>query len=289
MAKVVVLGSGVVGAATGHGFGHYGHDVTLVDIDPVRVERLRSQGHDATTTLDLTGAGAFVFVSLPTPSTRDSGYNLSQLTSGLETLGKALGSAMERHTVVVRSTVPPHTTDQIVIPTLERTSGRTAGDDFLVAYAPEFLREASAKEDAVSPWMTVLASRSPEALSELTALFKPFGGELKTFDDPVVAEVIKIAHNAFNATKISFWNEMWRLCQQLAVDAGQVAGTVARSSEGSTNPAYGIRGGSPYAGACLSKDMDGLLGLARSLGLDLPLIASAQLENRIIAEGSRRD
>jgi UDPglucose 6-dehydrogenase len=178
----------------------------------------------------------------------------------------------------------PRTCDQVVVPTLERFSGKLVDEDFFVAYAPEFLREASAQQDVLSPWMTVLACRNTEALADLRELFAPFGGDLRTYDDPVVAEVIKIAHNAFNATKISFWNEMWRLCQELEVDTEQVASTVALSAEGSTNPNYGIRGGSPFEGSCLSKDIEGLLGVGRSLGIDLPLIASVQLVNRIIAE-----
>jgi UDPglucose 6-dehydrogenase len=284
MASVAVLGAGVVGVATGHAFRHHGHEVTLVDIDAARVESLRSEGFCAATTLDLDGASTVVFVALPTPSVRQKGYDLSHLVAGLEALGKALSTASERHTVVVRSTVPPHTCDQVVVPILERFSGKLAGRDFLVASAPEFLREASALQDVLSPWMTVLASRHPDALAQLTELFVPFGGELRTFEDPTVAELIKVAHNAFNATKISFWNEMWRLCQTFEVDADDVARTVAFSAEGSTNPNYGIRGGFPYAGACLVKDIEGLLGVGSSVGLDLPLIASVQLVNQIIAE-----
>jgi len=283
MASVVVLGAGVVGAATGHGFSHHGHEVTLVDIDPLRVDSLCREGLNATTTLDLGGPSTFVFVALPTPSTHRNGYDLSHFVAGLEVLGKALSTASERHTVVVRSTVPPHTCDQVVIPILERFSGKLAGRDFFVAYAPEFLREASAVQDVLSPWMTVLASRHADTLSDLTELFVPFGGDLRTFDNPVVAELIKVVHNAFNATKISFWNEMWRLCQEFEVDADQVASTVAQSAEGSINPNYGIRGGFPFAGACLSKDIEGLLGIGRSVGIDLPLIASVQLVNQIIA------
>jgi UDPglucose 6-dehydrogenase len=284
VSNVVVLGAGVVGTATGRGFIHLGHEVTLVDRDPVKVDELRAGGLTATTTMDLGGPSMFVLVALPTPSTPGNGYDLSQLVAGLKTLGAALGTARSRHTVVVRSTVPPGTTDELVVPTLERSSGKVAGVDFFVAYAPEFLREASALEDVLSPCMTVLASRHAGALADLTELFAPFGGDLRTFDDPVVAEVVKIAHNAFNATKISFWNEIWRLCQVLEIDSDQVAGTVALSAEGSRNPNYGIRGGFPYAGACLSKDAEGLLGFGRSVGIDLPLVASVQLVNQMMEE-----
>jgi len=286
MASVVVVGAGVVGAATGHGLSHHGHEVTLVDTNPARVQTLRQQGFNATSVLTLGTGDSFVFVAIPTPADEGTGYDLSTLVTCLEAVGKALSLTTARPTLVVRSTVPPRTTDEVVVPVLERCSGKVAGRDFGVAYAPEFLREASAAQDFLAPWITVLASRYPESLDRLTELFLPFGGELRAFDNPVVAELIKIAHNAFNATKISFWNDMWRLCQELEVDAEAVSTTVARSAEGSFNPAYGIRGGSPYEGGCLPKDLEGLLAFGRSVDVDLPVIRGVRIANQMVAEAT---
>jgi len=289
MARIVVVGSGVVGAATGHSFVQRGHDVRFVDIDPERVSSLRAQGFVATRELVLSSEETIVLVALPTPAAGREGYDLSALVEGLEAVGAALGASAGRHVVVVRSTVPPFTTDRTVAPTLGRTSGKQPGVDFGVAYAPEFLREATASEDARTPWMTVIASRDASVRATLGGLFAPLGGELRSFDDPVVAEVIKITHNAFNAAKISFWNEMWRLCQALDIDADAVADVVSRSAEASTNPDYGIRGGFSFGGSCLPKDLEGLLGFARSLGIDLPLVAAIQTENQLMAEHSDVD
>ncbi|HEY8201359.1 MAG TPA: hypothetical protein VII47_08395, partial [Actinomycetota bacterium] len=83
---------------------------------------------------------------------------------------------------------------------------------------------------------------------------------------------VKCSHNAFNATKISFWNEMWRLSRHLGLDADAIAATVARSAEGSYNLEYGIRGGLPYGGVCLPKDTQGLLGFAGAEGVEMPLL-----------------
>jgi UDPglucose 6-dehydrogenase len=225
-----------------------------------------------------------VFLALPTPAIEGEGYDLSAFFAGVEEVGKALRckSARAHHTVVVRSTVPPRTLDRIVVPNLEVASGRMVERDFSVASAPEFLRAKTAIEDFLKPWMTVLASRDEDALNRLAHLFTPFGGELRTFDNPVIAECIKLTHNVFNATKISFWNEMWRLCQELGIETDYVASTVAHSAEGSFNPEYGIHGGAPYGGACLPKDTEGLLGFARSEGVDLPLVRSVQEENHTI-------
>src|SRR5205807_2714039 len=73
-------------------------------------------------------------------------------------------------------------------------------------------------------------------------------------------------------TKISFWNEIWLVAQRLGVEANPIAAAVARSSEASTNPLYGIRGGAPYGGMCLPKDTCGFLGFAAGIGLDVPLL-----------------
>jgi UDPglucose 6-dehydrogenase len=281
MARIVIVGGGVVGAASGEGLARRGHDVTLVDRDPGRRRQLRERGLQATDHLDLTGPEAFVFLALPTPA-GTSGYDLSALMAGAASVGAALRDASSRHVVALRSTVPPFTTERLVAPHLERLSGRRVGRDFAVAYVPEFLRSASALEDVESPRMTVVASRDPRARARLAELFRPFGGELRTFDDPTTAEVVKLAQNAFNAAKISFWNEMWRLCGRLGVDADDVATTVAGAAEASVNPAYGIRGGTPYGGMCLPKDVQGLLAVGRELGIELPLLAGVEQVNAMV-------
>jgi UDPglucose 6-dehydrogenase len=151
-------------------------------------------------------------------------------------------------------------------------SGKTPGEGFTVASNPEFLRAASAVEDFRHPWMTVVASRSARTRERLGELLQPFGGDIRFFSNPAEAELIKCAHNIYNATKISFWNEMWLVTKELGLDLDPIAQTVARSAEGSLNPLYGIRGGAPYGGVCLPKDTQGFLGVADSMGLRMPLL-----------------
>ncbi|GAA2274519.1 hypothetical protein GCM10010145_51890 [Streptomyces ruber] len=284
MARIFIVGSGVVGTATGKGFLHAGHEVTFIDIAHRRLEYLRSQGLDARDTLDLDNEpDSFVFLTLPTPNVGHR-YDLSAFEDGTTTVGKALGTASGTHVVVVRSTVPPGTTEGLVQPLLEKHSGRTLGEDFHLASNPEFLRAASAVEDFKHPWMTVIASRSTRTVERLSELLAPFGGELRTFDDPAAAEMVKCAHNIFNATKISFWNEMWLVSQALGLDLDPIAQTVARSAEGSYNPSYGIRGGAPYGGVCLPKDTQGFLGLADSISLEMPLLRAVVRVNDVLAD-----
>jgi UDPglucose 6-dehydrogenase len=270
--RIFVVGSGVVGAATGRGFRAAGHEVTFVDTSAARVRELRRRGLDARRCLDLAAEpDSFVLLTLPTPNA-GAAYDLGAFTAGTEAVGRALKTATARHTVVVRSTVPPGTTDGLVRPILEKESGLTAGVGFGLASNPEFLRAATAEQDFAHPWMTVIGSREPDTLARLSALLSPFGGELRTFDDPATAEFVKCAHNVYNAAKISFWNEMWLVAQRIGIDADAVSTTVARSAEGSINPLYGIRGGTPYGGVCLPKDTNGFLGFAAGVGVDMPLL-----------------
>jgi UDPglucose 6-dehydrogenase len=274
MERIFVVGAGVVGKATGQGFAERGHAVTLVDVLPDRVAALRAEGLDARIGFDLRGEPeAFIFLTLPTPHVGRH-YDLTAFEKGVRDVAAALAASDAVHTVVVRSTVPPRTTEDLVKPLLEEGSGKREGSGFCLASNPEFLRAASAVEDFRWPWMTVIGARNKRVQERLAALLEPFGGELRIFDAPTTAETVKCAHNIYNATKISFWNEMWRVCQNIGVDHDEVATTVARSAEGSFNILYGIRGGAPYGGVCLPKDTNGFLGFADGLKIDMPLLSA---------------
>jgi UDPglucose 6-dehydrogenase len=224
-----------------------------------------------------------IFLTLPTPH-EGHRYDLSAFSAGTASVGKALAGSAARHTVVVRSTVPPGTTEGLVKTALEENSGMVANEGFGLASNPEFLRAVSAAEDFANPWMTIIASRDPRNVERLRDLLSPFGGELRTFSNPAEAEFVKAAHNIYNATKISFWNEMWLVAQKLELDLDPIAATVARSAEGSINPEYGIRGGAPYGGVCLPKDTQGFLGFAATVGVDMPLLTAVVDTNDRLAE-----
>ena len=273
LAEVVIIGSGVVGSSTGRGFAAAGHAVRFVDIDAARVEALRGEGYAATTSVELPEGPSFVFLTLPTPN-QGHRYDLSAFVDGTRAVGRALAGAGAFHTVVVRSTVPPGTCEQVVQPLLEQDSGKRVNQGFGLASNPEFLRAATALEDFLFPWMTVIGARSRSTVDRLCSLTSSFGGEVRTFDNPAAAEMVKCCHNIFNATKISFWNEMWLVCQRLGLAADDIATTVSRSAEASTNPDYGIRGDAPYGGVCLPKDTKGFLGLAEQIGVPMPLLSA---------------
>lgn len=282
-AAIFVVGAGVVGSATGEALASLGHDVTYVDSNTEKVNSLNQAGRKAARALQLQEhkSPSFVFVCVPTPSSQ-SGYDLQHLVAALESVGAELAGSQGLHHVVVRSTVAPLTYERVIVPTLERASGRPMGDGYTLAVAPEFLRQERALQDSLSPRVTVVASVDPEAASAVAELFAPLGGIVSVFADPRIAEVIKAANNAYNATKISYWNEIWMICNYLGVPQDEVAKVVSVSAEGSYNPDYGIRGGFAYGGACLPKDLDGLLAFCEEAGIEARILSATRSVNDVI-------
>lgn len=276
---VAIVGSGVVGYATGRALSSLGHEVHYVDVSESRRQVLAREGIECSPQLELSSRSTIILVSVPTP-TNGEGHDLTIFTAAIESIGIAVKGSSARHVIVTRSTVPPRTAVDLVTPTLERVTGLVQGKDFIVASAPEFLREVSALDDALNPWMTVVGCRDTYARHRLSELFAPLGGEMRVFDDPTVAEMIKIVHNNFNAAKISFFNEIHRISTSIGIDAMAVSEVVVRSAEGQRNPEYGIKGGYAFGGACLPKDLDGLIGFARSQNIPVPLLEAVREVNQ---------
>lgn len=282
--RIAIIGSGVVGTATGVGFAAKGRDVVFCDVVRTRLTALRRQGLAAVDPSGLSAEGCDVFlISVPSPTTAGRVD-----TSYVETAAAIVGRAIATHPgwplVVVRSTVPPGTTEELVLPTLEAESDRSAGSGFGLCMNPEFLRALSAEEDFRNPRVIVIGALDERSDQELRAVYAAWPHV------PVVsvslrgAELTKYTSNLFNATKISFFNEMEQICNELHVDARDVFAAVARGAEGLWNPEYGTRGLAPYAGACLPKDTVGFLGFARSRGLDdrmLMLQATIETNERL--------
>lgn len=275
---VMIVGAGTVGFAKGRALLERGHQVSFVDASSARCDELTSQGFSCEESVTLSAESSLIFVCVPTPAS-EGGYDFALLRQSLERLGRQLSASDARHVVVVCSTMAPMTTTTVVIPTLEEYSGGLEGHQFDVALVPEFIRGPHALEDSRAPWMTVIAARDDAVRSRLVALLEPYGGEMRTTDDLVTAELIKVTHNAYNAAKISFFNEMFRLAAATNVDGHFVAEVVSRSAEGSINTRYGIRGGAPFGGACLPKDLEGLIAFARAVDVEVPVLEATREVN----------
>ena len=283
--RIVIVGAGVVGMATGRGLLRGGHAVSFVDSDPARLDRLRGDGFAASDSLHLGGPGVLAMVSVPTPAGPGlAGYDLRILRAVSVQLGEAIREADELPTVVLRSTTPPGTCDQVVRPILEERSGLESESGFALAANPEFLRADSALEDFLRPRVTVIGSRSKATCERLVELYRPFGGDIRSYEDPAMAELVKLTHNLYNAAKISFFNEIWHVSEVLGLDGHEVGKVVARSAEASWNIDYGVRGGKPFAGACLPKDTRGFVQFIQSLGMSNTLAQAVEAVNLRMSE-----
>jgi UDPglucose 6-dehydrogenase len=285
MAQMVIVGSGVVGQATGKGFAKKGHHIQYVDVDPQTITTLHTASLSAGTIEEVNWDDVdIVIMTVATPSVNGRTV-LDQIEAAARHVGEGLARTDHYVIVVVRSTVPPTTTEERIIPILERASGKLVGVDFGVAMNPEFLRQTSSEQDFARPWVTVIGSNDPRTLDFMRKLYKPFGA-LIVECTPTEAEMIKYVNNIYNAVKISYFNEVDAICQKLGVDSNLISAVVARSAEGIWNPLYGTRGGAPYGGACLPKDTSAFMGWLQERGwehlmLEATIEMNRRLENKV--------
>jgi UDPglucose 6-dehydrogenase len=289
--RIAIIGSGVVGEATGKGLSVPGHKIVFVDTRISTLKRLENEGFETSKPEQLDGMPFDVsIICLPTP-TKKGRPDLSSFDKALPHLGKALSTSNNWSLVVIRSTVLPGTTETYVIPQLQAYSGKSAGRDFGVCFNPEFMREKSSVEDFAKPWSIVIGaldSKSTDNLLDLYSLIIKTAKPSLTLTDLRTAELIKYAQNYFNAAKISFSNEIWNLSHKIGVDGDKVMEAVARSAEGMWNAQYGIRGGYAFEGNCLPKDMSGLLTYANEeLKIEMPMLHATLKVNTAMKSGSQ--
>jgi GDP-mannose 6-dehydrogenase len=298
--NVTLFGLGYVGSVTAACLATCGHHVVGVDIDPAKVSALNEgrppviePGLDSLVAVAV-AAGSLratesvrdglrcadiSLVCVGTPSAGNGSTDLVQVRRVIADIGAALAEQDRPHTVVIRSTVPPGTVEDVVIPLLESSSGRRLGRGLGVSMCPEFLREGSSVADFFTPPFLVIGG-TPEASAAVRELF----GFLRCSVHVVpirTAESIKYACNAFHALKVSFTNELSRLYRLLKVDAREVMEVFIQDHELNISPAY-LRPGFAFGGSCLPKDLRSLLYLARMNSVDLPVLQGALASNEML-------
>ncbi len=295
--NVALFGLGYVGSVTAAGLAAQGHHLVGVDTDPGKVMAL-SQGRApviepgldelvgqaiASGALRATGSvtdalasAELSLVCVGTPSTITGGTDLAQVSRVVTEIGTALAESDRPHTVVIRSTVPPGTVDDILTPLLEAASGRT---DLQIAMCPEFLREGSSVADFFAPPFLVIGG-TPESALALRELFGFLDCSVHVV--PIrAAESIKYACNAFHALKVSFSNELSRLYRLLGVDTREVMDVFVQDHQLNISPAY-LRPGFAFGGSCLPKDLRSLLHLARMQSVTLPVLEATLASNEMV-------
>ncbi|MGH8773943.1 MAG: UDP-glucose dehydrogenase family protein [Jiangellaceae bacterium] len=302
--KIAVFGLGYVGTVTAAGLASRGHEVCGVDVDAVKVDHISSgrspvvePGIDqliatvvesgrlrATTDPVLALDRADVsLLCVGTPSSPQGSTDLTYLRRALDDIRRGLAAATPPtsgfHAVVVRSTVPPGTGDDVVHETFAG-SPPAAGWAVGTAMCPEFLREGSGVADFFNPPFVVLGTADQRVTDLMTAMFSFLNREIRLVDVRS-AEALKYACNAFHATKVSFANEMARIFRVFGVDSREVMRVFSEDTVLNISPAY-LMPGFAFGGSCLPKDLRALLDMARVNALDVPLLAGTARTNELV-------
>jgi UDPglucose 6-dehydrogenase len=231
-----------------------------------------------TTTTDLAdavGKTELTFICVGTPPDRDGSSDLSQIRNVSHTIGKALRADTGFHTIITKSTVLPGTIENVIIPILEKESGKKAGTGFCIASNPEFLKEGTAVDDFFHTDRVVIGVNDQKTGDLLENLYRPlqvpiFTTNLRT------SEMIKFASNAFLATKISFANEIGNLCKELGIDSYGVFEGVGLDTR--INPKF-FRSGIGFGGSCFPKDVNALIAHAASHGITPRILNAVMATN----------
>lgn len=286
-----VFGLGYVGAVSLAAFASAGHQVYGVDINESKVaainagrspvveeglEALLSAGAATGRIVATSDAVAAVsqssvsMICVGTPSTTAGGLDLRQVEKVSAEIGAGLAGRNDYHVVVVRSTMLPGSTEDVVVPALERSSGLRAGRDFGVVFNPEFLREGSSIRDFENPPFTVIGTTDSRAAAVVRGLYASL--DAPVFEVPFrVAEMVKYASNAYHALKVTFANEIGAVCKALEIDSHEVMDIFTADTKLNVSSAY-LKPGFAYGGSCLPKDLRALVHHARHLDVSLPVI-----------------
>jgi len=282
--KIAVVGTGYVGLVTGTCFAETGNQVTCIDIDKKKVDKLasgqitiyepgleklflRNQKEERLTFTTNLEEGikeaAIIFLALPTPPGEDGSADLKYVLGVARDLGKIL---TEYVVIVDKSTVPVGTAEKVHAAVAENYKG-----EFDIVSNPEFLREGVAVEDFMKPDRVVIGTVSERARKVMTELYAPFvrSGNPLIFMDERSAELTKYAANSFLATKISFMNEVAQLCERLGADVDMVRrgiGSDDRIGKRFLFPGIG------YGGSCFPKDVQALVKSAHEAGYEFQIL-----------------
>src|SRR3954468_1023483 len=300
--RIAVFGLGYVGTVTAAGLASRRHHVCGVDVDEMKVgviregrspvvepglDELVAAGVDKgflTATTDAAQALECADVSLicvGTPSTPQGSTDLEYIRRAVRDIRAAMDVARPPvsgfHAVVVRSTVPPGTGDDVVAPVFaDVPEGWSVG----TAMCPEFLREGCGVADFFDPPFVVVGTDRARVKQVLGRLFAFLDPELR-YVDVRSAEALKYACNAVHATKVTFANEMGRVFRAYGVDAREVMRIFCEDRILNISPAY-LQPGFAFGGSCLPKDLRALLHMARVNDLDVPLLAGTLRSNELV-------
>jgi GDP-mannose 6-dehydrogenase len=297
--RVGVFGLGYVGCVSAACLARDGHIVTGVDVsalkvaavasgrspliepgldelvyEMVRVGRLRatSDSRLAVHESDLS------LICVGTPSNGNGSLDIRFVENVCRHIGAALATHDSYHVVVVRSTVLPGTVQDILVPILERESGRVAGKDFGVCMNPEFLREGTALQDYYTPSHIIIGELDQQSGDPVASLYAAVDASVRRTSIRI-AEMLKYVNNAFHAVKVVFANEVGAMCKAHGIDGQALMDLFCEDTRLNISCAY-LKPGFAFGGSCLPKDLRALLYRAKDRDLDCPMLSAALRSNQ---------
>ncbi len=291
MRRICVIGVGYVGLVTGTCFADQGHQVTCVDVDESKIEKLRAGGlpiyepgleemvrrNAQAGRLDFTSSyreglanAEFAFIGVGTPQGSGGEADLKYVRAAARSIAKV----MDHYLIIVNKSTVPIGTGDWVSDIVHRYQPQPV--HFSVVSNPEFLREGSAINDFMNPDRIVLGSLDPEAAAQVAQLYLSLRAPIM-ITDLRTAEMIKYASNAFLATRISFINEISSVCEALGADVKEVA--VGMGYDKRIGPAF-LDAGIGYGGSCFPKDVQALAHMAAVHGCHPQLLRAVMDINR---------
>ena len=269
---VSIVGLGYVGAVSTACLANLGHRVVGIDVDTIKVDQIASGNspiHEMdlgnlltkgvankliTATTDIIRAVIdtdITFVSVGTPTSDDGGCDYRYIENAAREIGKALALKNSYHVIVMRCSIPPGATLNVMVPEIERSSGLRMGDDFGVCFNPEFLREGTAVADFDAPPKTVIGANDERAASVVSQIYAPVDENI-IHTSIEVAEMVKYVDNVWHANKVCFANEIGRICKPMNIDSHKVMDIFVQDTKLNLSPYY-LKPGFAYGGSCLPK------------------------------------
>lgn len=294
--NIAIVGTGYVGLVSGTCFAEMGIDVTCVDIDQQKIDRLlkgeipiyepgledmvkrnvdAGRLHFTTDLATCLDKVEVVFSAVGTPPDEDGSADLKYVLA----VARTFGQHINKYTILVtKSTVPVGTAKKVKAAVLEELAKRGETVDFDVASNPEFLKEGAAVKDFMTPDRVVVGTESERARKIMSRLYKPFmlSGERMIFTDIPSAEMIKYAANSMLATRISFMNDIANLCEKVGADVNMVRKGIGSDTRIGRKFLYA---GCGYGGSCFPKDVKALIKTAEQNGYEMKVLKAVEEVN----------
>lgn len=294
--KIAIVGTGYVGLVSGACFAEMGADVTCIDVDKCKIEKLRSgqipiyepgleelvarnvadgRLHFSTELGECLDQVEIVFSAVGTPPDEDGSADLRYVLE----VAREFGRKINRYTLLVtKSTVPVGTAQKVRQAVAEELAARGVEVEFDVASNPEFLKEGDAIDDFMKPDRVVVGVESERARQLMERLYKPFmmNNYRMIFTDVASAEMIKYAANSMLATRISFMNDIANLCEIVGADVNMVRKGIGADARIGSKFLYA---GCGYGGSCFPKDVKALIRTAEQNGYRMRVLEAVEAVN----------